>query len=623
MFKFLKKHISLISLKSLSIKKKITITFGILIITVLILSNSLLLILMNQKLINAEEQAMSTQAKQTIDILDLFFATQLKKTDAILTDPEITDLLLYNNTTIDKSIETRKQIFQKLERASFDYKYDEIKGSNYFGGNSVMALYVKNQTLFPSEYESENLFPYNLAEKKEWFEDLKNDVKTFCWESGIIINGINYIACYRKIIDTDTLEDIAILRICIPTAKIQDFLVKNRIVNAKVIFYYDERNNLIFSYGDKEMTDFLKGNMNSIGSSEDNVAKLKVNDEKVLSYTSNSYLNDWKLTCIIPLSVIYQKTRFASILIILSMVVSSVLCLVFSSKISSAITSRIEVLLGKTMQLSNGNFDVTYSVGGNDEITDLDNCFNEMVDKIKSFGQKELDYRMMMEEIKFELYQEQINPHLLYNTLSIIKYSAKKSAHMEIASLSSNLISFYKRFLNTGHFISSIGSEIEMVRYYVQVALSVYNIDAKITYDIDVGVEEFYSIKLFLQPVVENAIIHGIRPKESGNIVIRGKRTDDVLKFIVTDNGKGMDEEKLAGIKDALLNEVSNKQVCCFGMYNVSKRINLFFGNSYGIEIDSELEGGTTVEITIPAYTKQQITDSYDKFRIDNTFFDF
>jgi len=261
----------------------------------------------------------------------------------------------------------------------------------------------------------------------------------------------------------------------------------------------------------------------------------------------------------------------------------------------------------KTERLSEGSFEVTQHIYGNDELTYLDRHFDQMVERLKELIERNARFKIQEEEMKIELLQEQINPHLLYNTLSFIRYEAKKSGMADTAKLANNLIVFYRRFLNEGDYIASIDSELTMLVQYVEVTRTVYKLDLELLVDVPEDIRALYAVKLFLQPLAENAILHGIRPMGGGTLTVSAKREEGDVVFDIIDDGCGMEEEELTEIMDRLCGEERpREQMRTVGLYNVSRRLRLLYGETYGITMESVSGEGTIVHIRIPAMDEEE-----------------
>ncbi len=206
----------------------------------------------------------------------------------------------------------------------------------------------------------------------------------------------------------------------------------------------------------------------------------------------------------------------------------------------------------------------------------------------------------LLRKAEFDLLQSQINPHFLYNTLDAIVWSAEAGNQKQVVSMVGNLSDFFRLSLNKGKENVLIREELQHVRSYLEIQHIRYQ--DILTFEINVP-EEFneYKIpKLTIQPIVENALYHGIKNKRGGGkITIYAEEKRDHYTIVVEDTGKGMDEERLRQVRKAIRNGTPEKSVV-YGLYNVNERIRLNFGEGYGIHLESVLNKGTRVRIRLP-----------------------
>ena len=323
--------------------------------------------------------------------------------------------------------------------------------------------------------------------------------------------------------------------------------------------------------------------------------------ERQIQCQATSQLTGNTLVFLFPEDAILQSFNNFYKLLVLVMVLIFLGGVPVIFLLSSRLSRRIRRLAHKTKVLAEGDFSVlSQPVQGNDEIAGLERRFNSMVVRLKGMLENEVRFKGQIEEMKVELLQEQINPHLLYNTLAMIRYQARNAGLTDLAELSDSLIVFYRRFLNEGNFISTIGSELTMIGQYIQVVQKVYAINLTVEYDLPPGIEEYYAVKLFFQPVVENAIIHGIRPIGEGELKISASLHEGKVIFEIYDNGCGIEGEELETLRKCLKGESPREQMRSVGLYNVNQRIRLIYGPQYGLEIDSVPGEGTLVKVTIP-----------------------
>ncbi len=214
-----------------------------------------------------------------------------------------------------------------------------------------------------------------------------------------------------------------------------------------------------------------------------------------------------------------------------------------------------------------------------------------------------------LRKAEFELLQAQINPHFLYNTLDAIVWSAEAGNQKQVVSMVGSLSEFFRVSLNKGKEIVSIREELQHVTSYLEIQQVRYQ--DILTYEINVAKDIYnYSIpKITIQPIVENALYHGIKNRRGGGkITITGVENKDELTILVHDDGAGMDEERLKEVREGIIRNNPDKNAI-YGLYNVNERIRLNFGDEYGITVDSTIGKGTDVVIHLPKI----LTDSVKK----------
>jgi two-component system, sensor histidine kinase YesM len=327
-----------------------------------------------------------------------------------------------------------------------------------------------------------------------------------------------------------------------------------------------------------------------------------------------SETNDWMLYYFDSINDMTVRARYFTIAMIISVLIAAFLCIVISTLVATFITRRLNVLVAKTNQIGKNHLVADLHLEGKDEIGQIDKNFNNMLNRINDLIEKEYKLTLHVNQTRLELLQEQINPHMLYNTLSMISLVSRQSGEMDILNVSNNLIGFYRGILSKGEIITCIKDEIAMIKMYIEIIKFVYKIDIILSCELDDEILSLYSLKLILQPLVENAIIHGLRPVNGGMIIISGRILGDSICFDISDSGVGIPDDIKKNINLSLNGGTNEKS---YGLSNVAKRLNIFFGDAYGISIDSHEGCGTKISISVPALNKDQIDKLlYEKFNI-------
>ena len=277
-----------------------------------------------------------------------------------------------------------------------------------------------------------------------------------------------------------------------------------------------------------------------------------------------------------------------------------------SRKIVTGITEPIGELCDAAVAAGGGDFRIRAVKTGPEEIEVLNKSFNQMVEKIGNLVEDIHTEELNLRAAELRVLQEQINPHFLYNTLDNIIWLAESKKTDEVVMMVSSLSTFFRTSLSKGREFVSVKEETEHIRSYLEIQQFRYR--DILDYEIAIP-EEYYGyevIKLTLQPLVENALYHGIKNKRGkGHITVSAERCADVLIFKVKDNGIGMDKQRLAEVS-AMLKEDGNtkKENDGFGLFNVNQRIQLHYGTEYGLKVQSTYGEETEVWVRIPVRTE-------------------
>lgn len=280
--------------------------------------------------------------------------------------------------------------------------------------------------------------------------------------------------------------------------------------------------------------------------------------------------------------------------------VISAVIIFLSYYIPRSITSPIRKLSEVTEQVAKGNLTVRSQVRSGVEINMLSDSLNTMIDKINELLKQVTEEQIRLRKAEFELLQSQINPHFLYNTLDAIIWLAESGEQKKVVSMVGSLSEFFRTSLNRGEDIITIKKELQHVRSYLEIQQIRYQDILKYEIDVPEELHKYLIPKITIQPLVENALYHGIKNKRGfGKIIISGKRDADYFMIQVEDNGIGITEERLAEVRDGIRNKVlTGKDI--YGLYNVNERIRLNFGGSYGISIESTYGSSTVVSLKLP-----------------------
>lgn len=280
--------------------------------------------------------------------------------------------------------------------------------------------------------------------------------------------------------------------------------------------------------------------------------------------------------------------------------------LAISRRIMEEITGPIRHLCRAAERAGSGDFKTRAHEEKIDEIAVLNASFNRMVEEIGKLVEDIRVEELNLRAAELRLLQEQINPHFLYNTLDNIIWLAESKETEQVVSMVSALSDFFRTTLSKGKDFISVKDEEAHIKSYLQIQQFRYR--DILDYEINMN-EEVYDceiLKLTLQPLVENALYHGIKGKRGlGHIQVKGYIQNGLLEFQVRDDGIGMKEERLNEVRRIITGEVENtKEKGGFGLFNVNERIRLNYGREYGLRIESAYGKGTCIWVTVPAVKK-------------------
>ena len=296
-----------------------------------------------------------------------------------------------------------------------------------------------------------------------------------------------------------------------------------------------------------------------------------------------------------------QKSLIRTLLIIMAAMIAAVAVLVLF--VSQWVTRPVEEMSSTIIRIKNGEKQLRVQpIGWSQELSTLGTEFNEMLDRMEVMAQEELQHKMLVERTEYKMLQAQINPHFLYNTLDTMSGIANAQNCPLVSGMCRSLSAIFRYSLNMTDELSTLQNEMAHVRNYLYV-MDVRN-GSTIAYDYQIDSDTLQDLmpRICIQPVVENALTHGLRNvrRKDKKLLIRSEHVGENLVITVQDNGAGMDAEEM----NRLLEQNDMKRVesgVSIGILNVNARLKKLFGKEYGLHIESTIGEGTTVTITVPA----------------------
>lgn len=512
-------------------------------------------------------QSIIDQTKESIDSQTAVYSSLL---NYLTYSPDIEEIIKEKNIDNYTAYEKYNEIADPLLSVPKSY-HDAINRIQLF----TRSIQVEHEyTLVP------------LAKMKEewWSSELQDDVR-IQW---LVNLESKEVAAVRMIYDDQALD--AAICIALDYDKIFQPLT-NILTEENGGMVTDEDGRILYNKSELEDIELKK-------SDDRDTALEKINQE--CAYTmAESKENNWGFYLYKSQRAISGSVRRLLLEEIPLMAACCLITLVLGLSFSRIFTRKIEELTRNMDKVNHGSREVTVSSDSEDEVGILINSFRRMMDEINRLIDEVYVNKIALKEYELKALQAQINPHFLYNTLSMMNWMAIRSNQMDISKVTLALSTFYRTALSKGEDMVTVENCIRNMEAYLEIQLTMHDNNFTVEWETDPEIKNEKMPKLLLQPVVENAIEHGIDEKEEGDkkISLSFKGVGDDVVITVRDNGMGMEQEKAETLV--------TYQAKGYGLKNVNDRIRLLYGEEYGIRIFSAPGEGTNVVMRFPKEGKK------------------
>ena len=513
-------------------------------------------------------QSIMEQTKESIDSQTAVYASLL---NYLTYSPDIEEIIKEKNIDNYTAYEKYTEIADPLLSVPKSY-HDAIKRIQLFAD----SIQVEH------EY---TLVPLDKMQEEWWREGLKDDVR-IQWK---VDRTRGEVVAVRMTYAHQKLN--AVLCISLDYDKIFQPLT-NILTDENGGIVADKDGNVLYN----------KTGLKELKLSDDNKKDTSQTADKLLSKISQtctwtqteSEENDWVFYFYKSQDAISGSVRRLLLEEIPLIIACGFIILFLGLSFSRIFTRKIEELTKNMDQVNHGSREVTVSSDSEDEVGILINSFHNMMDEINRLIDEVYVNKIALKEYELKALQAQINPHFLYNTLSMMNWMAIRSNQMEISKVTLALSTFYRTALSKGEDVVTVENCIQNMQAYLEIQLTMHDNNFTVDWDIDPTIKNEKMPKLLLQPVVENAIEHGIDEKEDGDkkLFLSFRGNGDDVEITVRDNGMGMPQEKAETLV--------TYQAKGYGLKNVNDRIRLLYGEKYGIQIFSAPDEGTTVVMRFP-----------------------
>ncbi len=314
-----------------------------------------------------------------------------------------------------------------------------------------------------------------------------------------------------------------------------------------------------------------------------------------VSYPIRSSYDDWRLSALMTRADITGRSRDVLRVTYLLMALGLLISAVVSGILARQVTGGITELQRYLTKMKAGEYAQIPTISGPREIAELQGQYNAMSGEIRRLIEEVYKTTLRRQKAELQALEGQINPHFLYNTLDTMKWMTKRLGHPELALLLGSLSTFFRVSLSRGAEIIPLHDEIAHVRSYLDIQSIRFRESLQTSFDVDKTLTNVPVLKLILQPLVENAIVHGIQKRagRKGSITVRASALDhDHIELSVVDDGCGMSAEQL--------DSISRTTTSGYGIRNVDQRLQLYYGPDYGVSFESKINRGTVARIVLP-----------------------
>lgn len=505
---------------------------------------------------------------------------------------------------------TQTQEEQQAERERILSQFKTIRSSR--DDISNIAVVANNGRSILND-GSDEFTPYIDIKEQSWYKAALHTKKVIAISSSHVQNSImsSYkwvITLSRPLVNYKTGKKDGVFFVDLNYNAISSLCNNNTIGKKSYIFILDDKGNIVYHPKQQLLYGGLKTeNINEIMSSKTDHFLTESGDK--LYTMSKSAMTGWTVVGAAYTPELLKNNRQAQLLYFLVAAALLMGVIIISSVISREITKPIRQLSDSMSMVKEGQFDkANVPVTAANEVGSLSKSFNVMTERIHTLMEQNVYEQKEKRKNELRALQAQINPHFLYNTLDSIIWMAEEEKNDEVVLMTSSLARLLRQSISNDKEMVTIEEEMEYVRSYLVIQKMRYK--DKLEYSIKVSPEirQVMIIKFALQPLVENAIYHGLKYKATkGNLNIRGYKRGKKAYITIADDGVGMDEETLKHIFDETNKAQKSNGI---GVPNVQKRLKLYYGEKYGVSYISRKETGTVATVTVPLNPGQNVEET-------------
>ncbi|GGF95232.1 sensor histidine kinase [Paenibacillus aceti] len=512
-----------------------------------------------------------------------------------------TSSTIYDDRTFIQSIRRKETGFSeyyrmtkvvrpKLESASKAVGLN-LRLSVYFHNETISERYQKWDTVNNMDYNEQTIDTYHIKRisNKFWYFTLPAERfnETLVWKQVEEDERDGRISMIRRIVDMKNplkIEEVGIMRFSVRISELFESVDYTKLGEGSMLSVIDPYGNIVFTSGEMALN----------------------NKQNYLTIEENLPQQNWKIVAQVPLNIIEQEAKRVRTVFIAICILCVILFACAGFLVSQSFSKRIMKIVSVLNFFREGDLHRRIRYRGKGEFAQIADALNAMGEEIEALINKVYLTQLQKKEAELEMLQSQINPHFLYNTLSSINQLAKFGETEKLQNMVVQLAQFYRLTLNSGRTMIPIAAEIDQARAYVDIQKVKYGQRMEVIFDIDTNIWPYETVKMILQPFIENVLKHAW----SGDRIhlrICVKKEGDMIVYRVIDDGLGMKPERIKEIFDLQ----DDSHMGC-GIRNIDQRVKLHYGSEYGVSIYSRVGIGTSVQVCIPARRRKLLGRSKD-----------
>lgn len=527
--------------------------------------------------------------------------------DLTLQDLENLSTLIATDYSIVPVLHEANEILLTSDIYNFYTVMDRLTSMTEANSNikEISVLHTASRYLLSTVYGGRRLD----NEQVKWFEEaLRTRGASFIYvperDASSIFDIDSFV--YMHMIDSQQDQTSQnILMLSIPRSKFFNLINSAKLTENTSLYLYMTDGQLLIGT-DRQYNEDRWQNLQAgqTGNTENGMLVWRITSEQ----------SGWSLVMIQPKEELYKESTRLSYFTVLIILISIALALLISLEVYKGISEPLMHLLHGMKQVRLGKLDMRLSSGRRDEFGALNEAFNQMIADQQRLIRDVYEHQLQLSKTELKFLHSQINPHFLYNTLDSIYWTAKNYDAEELSEMVLNLSRFFRLSLGKGKDTFTVEETMEHLMYYLKVQQFRFMDQFTVSFHLDTETKHIPVLKLLLQPVVENAILHGLEKRgPGGKLVISSKMESDMLCIVVEDNGAGISEERLSFIRRQIQrieqmdlqsypvqHHEQDSSVEMFGLRNVLVRMKLYYGQKAKLEVQSEEGSGTTVMLWIP-----------------------